>query len=206
MKKLLIIQSAEEIFQNKPYDHITMDEIAKKSGMTKKTVYSYFPSKVALFINIFESYLQQLHEKIFLVISQDLPIQTAIRNLFLTLFEFTQKNEKIFRLFWALESEDVGGILPIELTSRMNIWNKAMLDAITDIVRKGIKDGEIRSLDPELIVHLLSAVNKGIFIHTNKEKRFNIANISAQKLFDTFCDIIFDQIVEPSISADLQAK
>jgi hypothetical protein len=34
-------------------------------------------------------------------------------------------------------------------------------------------------------MHLMSAVNKGIFIHTNKENRFNIANIDSDDLYRT---------------------
>ena len=89
LKKLLIIQTAEGIFEHKPYSEITMDEIAEKTGITKKTVYSYFPSKLSLFINIIETYLKQLHERIFQVFEQNGSIEDTFKQLFQTLFEFT---------------------------------------------------------------------------------------------------------------------
>ena len=48
-RRNLIIDTAEKVFFEKGYDLATMDEIAKLSEFTKKSVYSYFPTKDELF-------------------------------------------------------------------------------------------------------------------------------------------------------------
>ena len=54
MKQEQIIQAARKLFNKFGYKRVSMDEIAKEAGVTKKTVYSYFASKEDLlkyFIN-----------------------------------------------------------------------------------------------------------------------------------------------------------
>ena len=45
MKQEQIIQAARKLFNKFGYKRVSMDEIAKEAGVTKKTVYSYFASK-----------------------------------------------------------------------------------------------------------------------------------------------------------------
>jgi len=54
MKEGQILNSARELFRTYGFKKVSMDEIAKKAGVTKRTVYSYFSSKQDLlkfFIN-----------------------------------------------------------------------------------------------------------------------------------------------------------
>ena len=48
-RRSLIIDTAEKVFAEKGYDLATMDEIANLADFTKKSVYSYFPTKDELF-------------------------------------------------------------------------------------------------------------------------------------------------------------
>lgn len=48
MKEEQIIEAARELFTSYGYKRVSMDEIAKKANVTKKTVYSYFKSKEEL--------------------------------------------------------------------------------------------------------------------------------------------------------------
>ena len=43
-----ILKSSRKLFTNYGYKKVSMDEIAKASGVTKKTVYSYFKDKASL--------------------------------------------------------------------------------------------------------------------------------------------------------------
>lgn len=195
IKKLLIIQAAEEISQDKLYYEITMDEIARKAGVTKKTVYSYFPSKLSLFLNIFENYQQKLYERMVHSLNNDLPIEKALKQLFISLFEFTSENEKLMRLFWALESEETIGSMPREQLDRIHFWDKAILNEMADLMDQGIAKNIIKDYDPKTVFHLFSAVNKGIFVHTSKENKINANDVSARHLFDFYCKLVFDEII-----------
>nr|WP_319485511.1 TetR/AcrR family transcriptional regulator [uncultured Cohaesibacter sp.] len=49
LKKTTILEAAEQLFLGLGYMGTTMDAVADEAGVTKQTVYRYFPSKVALF-------------------------------------------------------------------------------------------------------------------------------------------------------------
>ena len=48
-KKELVINTARNLFTEYGYKKVSMDEIAKQSGVTKKTIYTYFKDKDSMF-------------------------------------------------------------------------------------------------------------------------------------------------------------
>jgi len=50
-KKDQVINTARELFSNRGYRKVSMDEIAKVSGVTKRTIYRYFKDKDDLINN-----------------------------------------------------------------------------------------------------------------------------------------------------------
>lgn len=53
-KAARIIEAARDAFLEQGYDAISMDEIARRAGVAKQTVYSHFPGKDALFLAVHE--------------------------------------------------------------------------------------------------------------------------------------------------------
>jgi AcrR family transcriptional regulator len=190
LKRLTILKAAEKIFLEKPYSAITVDEVAREAGVTKRTLYAYFPSKLALFIQMFEDYLALLNDQFFHAISETTNLGQMIEKMFSVLFSHTKENVKFYQLFWTLDSTEFDGEIPEELLQKIKLWNQALLDQAKKVVEKGQSEGIFRSVEPELLVHLLSAVNKGIFIQTSKERKFNIAEIEPDSLQELFVDII----------------
>ena len=54
----LILQAAEEVFEEKGYYETSMDEIAARVGIAKGTIYTHFPGKEELVIEIFNRNMQ----------------------------------------------------------------------------------------------------------------------------------------------------
>ena len=190
LKRLTILNAAKKLFIEKKYNTITVDEIAKIAGITKRTLYLYYPSKLALFIHVFDKHLQDLHQQLAKGTKQDLPIKELIISLIQILHRFTKKNEKFMRLFWTLDSDEFNGNIPEELLRRITVWTRAMFEDLIKIVELGQREGVIVDYNPELLIHLLSALNKGIFIHTNKESRFSIADIDPDSLYEIAVNLL----------------
>ena len=53
-KKQAVIQAARESFLGKGYSGTSMDTIAETAGVTKQTVYRYYPSKERLFAAVMQ--------------------------------------------------------------------------------------------------------------------------------------------------------
>lgn len=55
----LILQKAEEVFQENGYYEASMDEIAARVGIAKGTIYTHFPGKEELVVAIFNRNMQK---------------------------------------------------------------------------------------------------------------------------------------------------
>lgn len=190
LKKFSIIESARELFLSKKYSAITVDEIAALAGTSKKTLYTYFPSKLSLYIEMFEGYLQQLHLELSKIQKQNLPPDQAFLVSFDLLYQFTKTNRKFMRLFWQVNSEDFDGEIPDELIFRIRLWNKAMLDDALEGLERLQELGYFSGFNPKLLVHIISSINKGIFVHVNKENILEVEDIDADDLYHEFVKLL----------------
>ena len=197
MKQLAIMQAAEETFLQKPYSSTTVDEIAKKAGVTKRTLYSYFPSKLALFVQMFEDYLQKLHKRILSVAQTDLPVYQRFVNILDELFAFNRENEAFMRLFWTLDSDEFDGDLPEELKRSIQFWNRDMIGTAVKVIKEGQRQGVFVQCDPEMLVHMMSAFCKGIILHTNKEAKLSIADVTQEELQAIFMELLHKGLFVP---------
>lgn len=49
-RKHLIIDAAERVFSNKPFNRVSMREIANEAGIAPSSIYTYFPNQESLFV------------------------------------------------------------------------------------------------------------------------------------------------------------
>ena len=59
-----IVEQSLKLFFNYGIQHITMDDIAEKCGVSKKTIYKYFENKDDLLHQIIELQVKELKEVI----------------------------------------------------------------------------------------------------------------------------------------------
>jgi AcrR family transcriptional regulator len=76
-KKDLIVDAAEKIFTDMPFDKVTMRHIAKEVGITATAIYRYFSDKQSLFAEIYARSNNRLLSKIKKIIdsSQDFSLE-----------------------------------------------------------------------------------------------------------------------------------
>ena len=53
---LQILEAATELFAKHGFDRTSVDEIAKKAGLSKGAIYWYFPSKEKILVALAEQY------------------------------------------------------------------------------------------------------------------------------------------------------
>ncbi len=66
-KRKAILEAAVELIAEKGYTHTSMQQIADSVGVSKGSLYSFFPSKEDLIISIYEHYQQLVFERAFVV-------------------------------------------------------------------------------------------------------------------------------------------
>ena len=73
-----ILEEAGAVFREMGYEQASMNDIAERVGGSKATLYSYFPSKSALFVAVMTASAGALFEPVFTSLSVDLPLADVL--------------------------------------------------------------------------------------------------------------------------------
>ncbi len=192
-----ILSATIETFSEKGYEGATLNEIAARSSVTKRTLYKYFPSKIALFVSMFDEHLSKLNTLITETIALDISNDRKILQLITNLIQFSRENENFMRQFTTMNVLQLGGKLPQGLIERVELLNQSMIQQATEVVRQGQAEGVVIDTDPEMLTHLVIAVCKGIFAHSDPENVFlNTPDIDIDRLFNTFFMIMVKDVIK----------
>jgi AcrR family transcriptional regulator len=143
-----LMEKAEELFFTMGYKRVTIDEIAAAAGISKMTIYKYFPSKEDLLTEI----LVQMSEKALKPIMEKIdgtesPVE-KIEYIF-SLGTNAARTIPVVLYKDILETPSVVEKLQQYKKDHMfSIWYK--------ILQEGIDQGEIRPFDIEFMAHFLS--------------------------------------------------
>lgn len=103
--KDLILSAALEIFADKGYHDTTVDDIAKRAGLAKGSIYRYFSSKEALFNELLESRIENLDSSIRDIIQKhEDDITQTIARCVETYLAFFENNRGIYQLLFREKS------------------------------------------------------------------------------------------------------
>lgn len=93
MKEEQIIESARFFFNKYGYKRVSMDEIAKSAGVTKKTVYSYFSSKEELLKYFIKEEIQNMKKIVEDVEAEDISFFDKIHKGICSLLKYRKKRD-----------------------------------------------------------------------------------------------------------------
>jgi TetR/AcrR family transcriptional regulator of autoinduction and epiphytic fitness len=80
-KRAAILDAAVTEFRQSGYEVTSMDRIAARAGVSKRTVYNHFPSKEALFAQILEQLWERSVDGLDLAYRSDRPLRTQLLEL-----------------------------------------------------------------------------------------------------------------------------
>ncbi|MBW2559526.1 MAG: TetR/AcrR family transcriptional regulator [Deltaproteobacteria bacterium] len=192
-----ILEEARITFLKKGYMATTVNEIAQRAEITKRTLYKYFPSKMAIYVEIFDLYLANYHSALQKTANLEMSTHEILSRLLETQYLFVKDNEKFMRLFWVMNPEEYGGKVPDELVSSVQKWSYANFELILPLIERGIEKGRYLSgISAEDIVHITTSIIKGIFIHTNRELKFHKVRTSSDRVFKNLMVVLTEGLIK----------
>jgi len=189
-----ILKAANGLFFKNGYKHTTMDEISKSLGMSKKTLYMYFPGKLELLEASFHALKTRLSIK----------VETILQNENLT---FLMKLKSMLSAI----AEDLAPINP-ELVSDLReqvpeIW-MALEDYIRSsaylrfqrLIQEGIDQGLVAShVDKSMVVLLYASAIQNLidpkFLAQFPPEMVEGLRVKPAKIYDQAISIIFEGIL-----------
>ncbi len=138
-----LLDAAGELIAKGGYGEATIASVAERAGVAVGTVYRYFPSKAALFAEVFRGASQREVEAMAAAMGGDLPAPARIAGGVET---FARRALRARRFAWALLAEPVDPGVEAERL----VFRRAYRDLLAAVLREGVASGELSSQDPGL--------------------------------------------------------
>jgi AcrR family transcriptional regulator len=141
-----IIEGGEELFLTAGIKSVTMDDIAKHLGMSKKTIYQFFKDKNELVIALVKKKLQEDEDNMSAIISQS-------GNVIEEMINMMKCSEEIFSRINPIVIHDMQKYHPDAWKHFQNFKSGVLVQTLQELLTKGIKQGYIR---PEIDVKIIA--------------------------------------------------
>ena len=150
MKKDQIIESTRKLFNKYGFKKVSMDEIARDAGVTKRTVYMYFSSKEELFNYFINEQLLNMKQIVQEIEAENLDFYESIHQVIYRLLQYKHKTEFLKTIV------EEGAFLknPIISASIKTIDNKIQ-EYILEKLKWAVSNNYINVENPELIAFLI---------------------------------------------------
>jgi AcrR family transcriptional regulator len=156
-----ILEVSWQLFQQKGYRGVSVDEICLHSGITKPTLYYYFHNKEELFARVLENRLKNFHQ----ACAAPGSLAERLQRVALSILGSFESDYS----FLLRDREHL--TQPENLVRVRNAFRTELYQPINDLMREGIAAGELADQDAELLtLAFLGIVNN--FIGKSTEKGF----------------------------------
>ena len=124
-----LLEVARKVFGGRGYHTVTMDDVARESGVTKPILYDHFPSKRDLYRALLEADLANLKQRVAEALESSPGNRERIRASFQAYFDFVDEEGEGFRL---LMQESVGP--EREFQEMIFRFRDEVLDEVTKVI------------------------------------------------------------------------
>ncbi len=95
-----VLRGAREVFMADGFEGASVDDIARAAGVSKATLYSYFPDKRLLFVEVAQTECSRMAERVISMIDETKPVREVltITATQLTQFLISDFAQQVFRI------------------------------------------------------------------------------------------------------------
>jgi AcrR family transcriptional regulator len=141
-----IIQGGEDLFLTAGIKSVTMDDIAKHLGMSKKTIYQFFKDKNELVIALVKKKLQDDKDQMCSIIDKS-------GNVIEEMINMMKCSEEIFSRINPIVIHDLQKYHPDAWRQFQDFKADVLIHTLEELLTKGVQQGYIR---PELDVKIIA--------------------------------------------------
>ncbi|WP_417809218.1 TetR/AcrR family transcriptional regulator [Thioclava sp.] len=152
-----VLQGAREVFLRDGFDGASVDDIAKEAGVSKATLYSYFPDKQLMFLEVAKTECQRQADQALAEIEFDQPPEVVLSIAARQIIDFMASDlgQGIYRLCVA-EGERFPDLGRAFYASGPALVHRTLLDYL----QKAVARGELVIDDLDLAAHLFAEMCK----------------------------------------------
>jgi AcrR family transcriptional regulator len=154
-----ILEAAMEVFVINGYANTRMDDIVRKSGLSKGALYHYYPSKKDLFIALIDHWEVYCFPDFYSRNGANRTASETLKDFSKALLDVFRKKKYVFLAeveFWALSNQDE------EINERSKSLYKKLLNLFELVLQKGVRTGEFREIDTKAVSLIILTGFQGI--------------------------------------------
>jgi AcrR family transcriptional regulator len=173
-----IIQGGEDLFLKAGIKSVTMDDIAKHMGMSKKTIYQFFKDKNELVIALVKKKLEEDEHQIKEIISKSTNVIDEMINMM-------KCSEEVFSRINPIVIHDMQKYHPEAWQIFQNFKADVIIHTLEELMNKGIEQGYIR---PEVDVKIMARMRVNQVELGFDTKHFPLADFNPWKVQGQFLE------------------
>jgi AcrR family transcriptional regulator len=173
-----IIQGGEDLFLQAGIKSVTMDDIAKHLGMSKKTIYQFFKDKNELVTALVKKKLKEDEDQMIEFISRSTNVIEEMINM-------TKCSEEMFSRINPIVIHDMQKYHPDAWKVFQDFKSDVLVSTLEELLTKGIKQGYIR---PEIDVKIVARMRVNTVELGFNTSIFPVAEFNTWKVQVQFLD------------------
>jgi AcrR family transcriptional regulator len=173
-----IINGGEELFLQAGIRSVTMDDIARHLGMSKKTIYQFFKDKDELVMALVKKKLKEDEDQMNAIISQS-------ENVIEQMINMMKCSEEIFSRINPIVIHDMQKYYPNAWKQFQNFKAEVLIHKMEQLLTKGIDQGYIR---PEIDVRIIARMHVNLVEMGFNNSIFPIAEFNTWKVQKQFLE------------------
>ena len=145
-----ILEAALELFSEKGFHNVTMNEIAKESEFAMGTLYKFFSNKEDLYRALILEKSEEFRPALMNALDNGKDEMESIKAYIETSIRLFMGNLKFIRLYFA-ETRGASFSIRAGLDKEIKESHEQILIKLTQVFEEGIRKGLFRSMDPYLM-------------------------------------------------------
>jgi AcrR family transcriptional regulator len=190
-----VLDAALELFIEKGFAATRVDDIAKRAGLSKGTVYLYFPSKEALLEGLVRRAILPIADSALAALRDYEGDPRIVLSLVLKMLAGRIADPKVIAMPKLIFREAMG-FPELAKMYRAEVLDR-VIPAIEGLIRKGVEQGYLRQVDPSLTIR---SIIGPLMLHLAMAEIFGITpegGLHMDKLVDNHLTILFDGLSAP---------
>ncbi len=144
-----VLEAARELFFANGYRGTTVEQIARRAGYSKRTVYLDYRNKDELFITVCAQGGELLFEHLKQIPQEEIPIETAISLITRAYISFFRDHSEYYRMIFSEATPEMIENCSEQLRARVASIEQACLGVVVAWTERAIREGVIpRWIDP----------------------------------------------------------
>jgi len=180
-----IVETAHELLAEQGYEKMNMDDLAKRVGIAKATLYQHFPSKEDVLVGVIVQLMRQGESQLFSEMNSDLSPLTQLDH---GLRACLNSRVQLWKGNVAMQNPNM-----IKNHERYRVQHTIMFERLTTLINQAKTQGEI---NPELLTPVIVHTIMWLF-RIDYEALTHLPTCSPQQAIDSLVTIVINGIKTP---------